>query len=47
MVSDILTAVIVFLMAVLVIYPTTRVLLQSWHNWHRRHEHGDDMARRR
>ena len=47
MVSDILTAGIVFLMAVLVIYPTTRVLLQSWHNWHRRHEHGDDMARRR
>ncbi len=36
MVSDILTAVIVLLMAVLVIYPTTRVLLRSWHNWHRR-----------
>ena len=47
MVSDILTAVIVFLMAVLVIYPTTRVLLQSWHNWQRRHGHKDEIARRR
>ncbi len=37
MISDILTAIIIFLMAVLVLYPTTRVLLQSWHNWQRRH----------
>ena len=47
MVSDILTAVIVLLMAVLVIYPTTRVLLQSWHNWHRRQEQSDEVVRRR
>ncbi len=47
MVSDILTAVIVLLMAVLVIYPTTRILLQSWHNWHRRQEQSDEVARRR
>ncbi len=47
MVSDILTAVIVFLMAVLVIYPTTRILLQSWHNWHRRQEQNDEVVRRR
>ncbi len=37
MISDILTAIIIFLMAVLVLYPTTRVLLQSWHNWQRHH----------
>ena len=37
MISDILTAIIIFLMAVLVLYPTTRVLLQSWHDWQRRH----------
>ncbi len=47
MVSDILTAVIVLLMAVLVIYPTTRVLLRSWHNWHRRQEQSDEAVRRR
>ena len=47
MVSDILTAVIVLLMAVLVIYPTTRVLLQSWRNRHRRQERSDEVARRR
>lgn len=47
MISDILTAVIVLLMAVLVIYPTTRVLLQSWQNWHRRQEQSDEVVRRR
>ncbi len=47
MVSDILTAVIVFLLAVLVIYPTTRFLLQSWHNRHRRQEQNDEVVRRR
>ena len=47
MVSDILTAIIVLLMAVLVIYPTTRVLLRSWHNRHRRQGQSDEMARRR
>ncbi|MEE9250161.1 MAG: hypothetical protein V3U93_03425 [Alphaproteobacteria bacterium] len=47
MVSDILTAVIVLLMAVLVIYPTTRVLLRSWHNWQRRQGQSDEVARRR
>jgi hypothetical protein len=29
MISDILTAIIVFLMAVLILYPTTRVLLRG------------------
>ena len=47
MVSDILPAVIVILMAVLVIYPTTRILLQSWHNWHRRQGQNDEVVRRR
>ncbi len=47
MISDILTAVIVLLMAVLVIYPTARVLLQSWQNWHRRQEQSDEVVRRR
>ncbi len=47
MVSDILPAVIVLLLAVLVIYPTTRVLLQAWHNWHRRQEQNDEVVRRR
>ncbi len=47
MVSDILTAIIVLLMAILVIYPTTRVLLQSWQNWHRRQEQSDEVVRRR
>ncbi len=47
MVSDILPGVIVFLMAVLVIYPTTRVLLHLWHNWHRRQEQNDEVVRRR
>lgn len=37
MISDILTAIIIFLMAVLVLYPTTRLLMQSWQNWQRRH----------
>ncbi len=37
MISDILTAIIICLMAVLVLYPTTRLLIQSWQNWQRRH----------
>ncbi len=47
MISDILTAIIVLLLAVLVIYPTTRVLLQSWHSRHRRQEQSDEVVRRR
>ena len=50
MISDILTAIIIFLMAVLVLYPTTRVLMQSWQNWQRRHGEGGEggeVARRR
>ena len=54
MISDILTAIIVILMAVLVIYPTTRLLMQSWQNWQRRHgagaergDEGGEMAGRR
>ncbi len=40
MISDILTAIIVLLMAVLVLYPATRLLIQSWQNWQRRHAAG-------
>jgi hypothetical protein len=47
MISDILTAIIVFLMAVLILYPTTRVLLKSWQDWQRRHREGGEIARRR
>ena len=56
MISDILTAIIIFLMAVLILYPTTRVLMQSWQNWQRRHGtgagggeggEGGEVARRR
>jgi hypothetical protein len=47
MISDILTAIIIFLMAVLVLYPTTRVLIQSWHNWQRRHGASGEVVRRR
>ena len=31
----------------LVFYPTTRVLLQSWHNWHQRQRQRDEVVRRR
>ena len=47
MISDILTAVIVFLMVVLVLYPTTRVLIKSWQDRQRRHGSGEEAARRR
>jgi hypothetical protein len=47
MISDILTAVIVCLMAVLVIYPAARILLQSWRSWHRRQEQRNEAVRRR
>ncbi len=47
MISDILTAVIILLMAVLVIYPVTRVLLQSWRTWQRRQRQSDEAVRRR
>ena len=46
MISDILTAIIIFLMAVLVLYPTTRVLIKSWQDRQRRHG-GEETARRR
>jgi hypothetical protein len=36
MISDIFTAMIVGLMAVLVLYPASRALWQSWQDWHRR-----------
>jgi hypothetical protein len=36
MISDILTAIIVFLMAVLILYPTARLLMKTWHDWQRR-----------
>ncbi len=45
MISDILTAIIVFLMAVLIIYPTTRILMKSWRDWQTRH--GKEEATRR
>ncbi len=47
MISDILTAIIIFLMAVLVLYPTTRLLMKSWQDWQRRHGGGEEAARRR
>lgn len=57
MISDILTTVIVFLMAVLILYPMARLLMKSWHDWQRRsggpsgqrggHGHGEEVARRR
>ncbi len=37
MISDIFTAIIVVLMAVLVIYPATRTVWHSWQAWHKRH----------
>ena len=43
MISDILTAIIVFLMVVLVLYPTTRALMKTWQ---RRHG-GEEATRRR
>ncbi len=47
MISDILTALIIFLMVVLVLYPTTRVLMKSWQDRQRRHREGGEVARRR
>ncbi len=46
MISDILTAVIVFLMAVLILYPTTRALMKSWQERQRRHGGADPTVRR-
>ncbi len=37
MISDIFTAIIIVLMAVLVIYPATRTVWHSWQAWHKRH----------
>ncbi len=42
MISDILTAIIIFLMAVLILYPTTRALMKSWHDRQRRLDGGHD-----
>ncbi len=47
MVSDVLTAIILFLMAVLVIYPTTRLIQASWQSRQRRQAQRDDGGRRR
>jgi len=53
MISDILTAIIIFLMAVLILYPTARALMKSWHDRQRRldgghgHGGGEEAARRR
>ena len=47
MISDILTAVIIFLMAVLILYPTTRALMKSWHDRQRRLNGSGEAARRR
>ncbi len=47
MISDILTAIIIFLMAVLVLYPTTRILMKSWQDRQRRHGVNGEVARRR
>ncbi len=47
MISDILTAVIIILMAVLILYPTTRALMKSWQDRQRRLDSGEEAARRR
>ncbi len=47
MISDILTAVIIFLMAVLILDPTTRALVNTWHDRQRRQDGGEEAARRR
>ena len=47
MISDILTAIIIFLMAVLILYPSIRALMKSWHDRQRRHGGGGEAARRR
>ncbi len=36
MISDMFTAMIVGLMAVLVLYPASRAMWQGWQDWHRR-----------
>lgn len=47
MISNILTAIIIFLMAVLILYPTTRALMKSWQDRQRRLDGGGETARRR
>ena len=47
MISDILSAIIIFLMAVLILYPTSRALMKSWHERQRRLGGGEETARRR
>lgn len=47
MISDMLTAVIIVIMAILVIYPATRSLIQAWQNRQRRESQGEEVARRR
>jgi len=36
MVSDFFTAIIIGLLTILVVYPTSRALWLSWQDWHRR-----------
>ena len=47
MISEMLTALIIVLMAILVIYPTSRVLWQSWQTWQRRPARQKQPVRRR
>ncbi len=47
MISDILTAIIIILMAVLILYPATRALMKTWEDRQRRHDGGEEAARRR
>ena len=46
MISDLLTVIIVVLMAVLVIYPASRTIWLSWQSWLRRQAQRDDPVRR-
>jgi len=47
MISDLLTVVIIALMGVLVVYPASRALWQTWEARQRRQAHHDQLIRRR
>jgi len=47
MTSDIFTAMIIGLMAVLVLYPASRALWQGWQDWQRRQARQKVQIRRR
>lgn len=47
MISDLLTVVIICLMGVLVLYPASRALWQTWDARQRRQARQDDLLHRR